>query len=305
MLVFTGVFQGLRDLPFGQLSDFPSNFGKIPKKNSFLRNRVVSSVRLGKKVLSAELEMWNLSLLWHILEMPSFCRTEAILAKRASPCGTRKTAKGPAFFAEGLAKMSQKMTPGRPFCGEKRFMSCEGAWKLRRLRGSPPLVHVFWGSLAAVDLGSLVALDLVFSAVGSLFGETFGLARSWKVSKLGPPHSSSGYMYIYIYISAAGFENRPSFEFFVQGRSAVSCVQKRSAFFVTRESSVFTVSLGFQFFCCSYRGASNRVSRGSPGNMRFCGAKNPGISSALLALDALCWVVLGFSGNACPEIPVY
>ena len=71
---------------------------------------------------------------------------------------------------------SQKRPPNRPFCGEKRFMSCE-------LRGpeswtSPPLVHRFLGSLAAVYRGSLAAHEMLLSAVGGVFGRMVGLLRS-------------------------------------------------------------------------------------------------------------------------------
>ena len=58
---------------------------------------------------------------WHLFEMPSFCGTEAILAKCASFCGSRQTAKEPAFFAEGLAETSQKLPPKTPVLRGEAF----------------------------------------------------------------------------------------------------------------------------------------------------------------------------------------
>ena len=94
-------------------------------------------------------------LFWHIFESRSFCGTEAqnrrfwrnlLLSAerdelRRSPDGAR-TFGGRPF--ENVSKMTPRV-PDRPFCGEKRFMSCEGAQTFAWLRGSPPSRHPVLG----------------------------------------------------------------------------------------------------------------------------------------------------------------
>ena len=78
-----------------------------------------------------------------------FCGTDPILvnlAISASFCGTRRTAKEPALFAETFSIFLSKVSPNRPFCGEKRFMnsyknkSCEGTRFSCTFSGAPWLL---------------------------------------------------------------------------------------------------------------------------------------------------------------------
>ena len=81
-------------------------------------------------------------------------------------------------------------------------MSCEGARTFRWLRGSPPVRTLFFGSLAALARGSLAALHLLLSAVGSVFSKNCGApSQLKKCQNLGPLALQQDMdIYIYIYI---------------------------------------------------------------------------------------------------------
>ena len=203
---FSLVFPGLaRFHHVAHFRSFRLSFDKFTENSFFLRNRAFLGVTTRKNRYFSGMGgvTWPtfLAHFWIAFFLRSRGPKQAILAKFASFCETRRTAKEPGrspdFSGEGFRKCFENDPHTARSAGRSVSWAAKEPGLLDGCEGALPYVPCFFGSLAALARGSLAALHLLLSAVGSVFPKLRGSLPAEKVSKFGPPRAPTGYIYIY------------------------------------------------------------------------------------------------------------
>ena len=201
---FSLVFPGFpRFLALGVSVSVLINSSKI---RSFCGTELFWTLLRENIVLSAEWEVWFRHFFGTFLNrvLSAEPRLEkgdfgeiCFFLRNAKSCEGART--GPGLFAEGLSKMFRKWPPNRPFCGEKRFMSCEGARNFAWLRGSPLLRYPVLGLPRSSSFGLPRSSSFASFCGRKRFSKNCGApSQLMKRSKSGPPRLPTRYIYIYI-----------------------------------------------------------------------------------------------------------